>query len=257
MQGVPAVAEATAPDRLAALGYLAPDTSVVAGVHVAELLADDAGKRLLNDPIKVGSTEFRLGGLAGWTGLRPEDVDHVVVGVKADDALPPRLNVVVPHGASPTTRRKSAAPEGAAGRRGSEGAVPLRRAGRRAAGVVVRRRADAGSRPAGDPPGGGPAEAARRPGSLVPELRPLLRERMRPAGPVWAAGHAADWANTAATPLLDRLGKDDRDRVRSVRTFGLWLQPGREVTVNAVLRCADEAAARGLGEYVHRRWKVG
>jgi hypothetical protein len=91
-------------------------------------------------------------------------------------------------------------------------------------------------------------------GALVPELRPILRERMRPAGPVWAAGHAADWANTAAAPLLERLGKEDRARVRSVRTFGVWLQPGREVTVNAVVRCADTAAARALGEYAQSRW---
>ena len=58
---------------------------------------------------------------------------------------------------------------------------------------------------------------------------------------------ARDWANTAAAPLLERLGKDDQARLRSVQTFGVWLQPGIEVTVNAVFRCADAAAARGLG----------
>ena len=39
-EGVPAPAGVVAPDRLEALGYLAPDTSVVAAVHVRELLAD-------------------------------------------------------------------------------------------------------------------------------------------------------------------------------------------------------------------------
>ncbi|HZY89460.1 MAG TPA: hypothetical protein VFE78_31855 [Gemmataceae bacterium] len=254
VQGVPAPPEAVAPDRLAALGYLAPDTSVVAGVHVAELLADDAGKRLLNDPIKVGSFQFRLGGLEGWTGLRPEEVGHVVVGVKADDPLPPRLNVVVrtrqPYDAAKVRAALKARRAGGGQKElyrfDGPGGVPLVLwcADERTlvVGLLATHLEAVPLRPRDDL------------GSLVPELRPILRERMRPAGPVWAAGHAADWANTAAAPLLERLGKDDRDRIRSVRTFGVWLQPGRELTVNAAFRCADPAAARGLGEYAQSRW---
>jgi hypothetical protein len=254
LQGVHAPAEAVAPDRLAALGYLAPDTSVVAGIHVAGLLADDTGKRLLNDPIKVGSSEFRLGGLEGWTGLRPDEIDHVVLGVKADDALPPRLNVVVrtrlPYDAAKAIAALKARRAGGGKKElyrfEGPGGVPLVLwcADERTlvVGLLANHLEAVPLRPRDDL------------GALVPELRPILRERMRPAGPVWAAGHARDWANTAAAPLLERLSKDDRARVRSVQTFGVWLQPGREVTVNAVCRCADATAARALDQYVQSRW---
>ncbi len=256
-QGVPAPPAAVAPDRLAALGYLAPDTSVVAGVHVAELLADDTGKRLLNDPIQVGATELRLGAVEQWTGLRPEEVDHVVVGVKADDPFPPRLNVVVrtrePYDAA-KVRAALRAKRAGGGKKelyrfDGPGGVPLVLwcADERTllVGLLERHLEAVPAKPRDDL------------GALVPELRPILRERMRPAGPVWAAGHARDWANTSAAFLLERLGKEDQARVRSVRTFGLWLQPGREVTVNAVFRCADAAAARALGEYSRSRWGKG
>jgi hypothetical protein len=256
-EGVPAPPPAVAPDRLSALGYLAPDTSVVAGVHVAELLADDTGKRLLNDPIKIGSTEFRLGAVEKWTGLRPEEVDHVVLGVKADDALPPRLNVVVrtrePYDAAKVRAALKARRAGGGKKElyrfDGPGGVPLVLwcADERTlvVGLLATHLEAVPVKPRDDL------------GALVPELRPILSERMRPAGPVWAAGHARDWASTAAAPLLEQLGKDDRARVRSVRTFGVWLQPGREVTVNAVFRCADPAAGRSLGEYAQSRWGKG
>jgi hypothetical protein len=254
LQGVPAPPEAAAPDRLAALGYLAPDTSVVAGLHVAELLADDTARRLLSDPIKVGSFDLRLDRLEGWTGLRMNEVDHVVVGVKADDPLPPRLNVVVrtrqPYDAAKVRAALKARLTGGGKKQlyrfDTPGGVPLVLwcADERTlvVGLLATHLEDMPLRPRDDL------------SALVPELRPILRERMRPAGPVWAAGHARDWANTAAAPLLERLGKDDRARVRSVRTFGLWLQPGREVTVNAIFRCADAAAVRALDQYVQTRW---
>jgi hypothetical protein len=254
VQGVAAPPEAVAPDLLAALGYLAPDTSVVAGVHVAELLADDAGKRLLNDPLKVGSSEFRLGAIEKWTGLRPGEVDHVVLGVKADDPLPPRLNIVVrtrqPYDAAKVREALKARRAGGGNKElyrfEGPGGVPLVLwcADERTLvlGLLANHLEAVPLRPRDDL------------GALVPELRPILRERMRPAGPVWVAGHARDWADTAAAPLLDRLGKDDRARVRSMQTFGVWLQPGREVTANAVFRCADAAAARGLNEYIQSRW---
>lgn len=256
-QGVPARPAAVAPDRLAALGYLAPDTSVVAGVHVAELLADDTGKRLLNDPIKVGPTEFRLGAVEKWTGLRPEEVDHVVLGVKADDPLPPRLNVVVrtrePYDAAKVRETLKA-------RRAGGGKKELYRFDGPGGVPLVLWCADERTLVVGLLPThleAVPLKPRDDLSALVPELRPILRERMRPAGPVWAAGHARDWANTAAAPLLEQLGKEDRDRVRSMQTFGLWLQPGREVTVNAVFRCADAAAANALEQYAQSRWGKG
>jgi hypothetical protein len=192
-----------------------------------------------------------------WTGLRPEQVDHVVLGVKADDPLPPRLNVVVrtrePYDAAKVrealkARRAGGGPKELY-RYDGPGGVPLVLwcADERTlvVGLLASHLEAVPARPRDDL------------GALVPELRPILRERMRPAGPLWAAGHARDWADTAAAPLLERLGQEDRARVRSVRTFGLWLQPGREVTVNAVFRCGDPAAARALEQYVQSRWGKG
>src|SRR5262249_45438468 len=85
-EGPPAV---VAPARLAALGYLPAGTSVLVGAHVAELRASPAGRELLEMPVKVAGREVRLGSLAGWVGLKLEEIDHLVLGVKADDPFPP------------------------------------------------------------------------------------------------------------------------------------------------------------------------
>ena len=162
--------EPLSPWRLPLLGYLPPDTNIVLGLHVAELLHDKAGRQLLDQPLRLGRSSIRPGQIAGWCGLPLEDIDHIVLGISTGDPLiPPAVLLVrtnrpyLPEqvrncrqGRAQTGKRQettvsfqSAKPDGGRGR-------------------VVYRRADPG--PGADPclPGCGPGRAACRAGSSAP-----------------------------------------------------------------------------------------
>src|SRR5579884_4123827 len=91
-----------APPDLAGIGYLPADTDVIAAVHVAEALQEPAGQQFLRrfrpeEAVRgPREQELPLGGfLEQWTGLAPEDLDHVVLGLKvAGNAIPPRAILV-------------------------------------------------------------------------------------------------------------------------------------------------------------------
>lgn len=245
-----------APARLEALGYLPEGTSLVAAVHVEELLASPAGKALLAEPLKLGRVELRLDGVERWTGLRLQDIDHLVLGVKVDDPLPPPTILVVR-----TTRpydlkklRSTLEAKSAGG-----GKRPLYR-----------------FQPAGLPfplyfGGADPrtlvlglspthlAEVPLRPVAgldhLATPVRKVLEDRVGPGGPLWAAGHAQDWTKTPAAPLLGEPKKEDLKGLQKVRTFAVWLVPTDPVKVFAAVECADPAAAEALAERYLSGWE--
>ena len=87
----------TPPAQLAALGWLPRESSLLVGVHVRELAqnrswqnsadaADQAGRRTSN---------FSVASLTKLIPFKIDDLDHLVLGVKLDDALPPRMTLVV------------------------------------------------------------------------------------------------------------------------------------------------------------------
>jgi hypothetical protein len=80
----PAVA---APGELTGLGFLPPEVNVVAAVQIAELLKDQAGKRLLEAP-RPAPLELLLSTVAKWTRLEAEDLEHVVLGTEIKAKLP-------------------------------------------------------------------------------------------------------------------------------------------------------------------------
>jgi hypothetical protein len=239
-----------APSRLAALGYLVPGSSVLVGVRVAEVLTEPGGRDLLAAPLRVGAFEVRLSGLTRWTGLAPEELDHLVLGIKADDPLPPRFSLVA------RTRRPydPARVRDALGARRASGSGPRELDRFEVEGLALAlwcadertvvvglfdKRQDLVQSP--------PHEGLDQ---LPGEVRSALRERLDPAGPVWAVGHARDWAETPALLLFRRLRKDDLDRIRRVRTFAVQVQLDRPVTVKAAFGCNDADAARALEELV-------
>src|SRR5207302_2196471 len=81
------------PGALAGLGFLPPDVNVVAGVHVAELLKDPAGKKLLEAP-RAPLLDLLLGAVEKWTRLTPEQVASIALGTQIKDKIP-QLTVVV------------------------------------------------------------------------------------------------------------------------------------------------------------------
>jgi hypothetical protein len=245
----PAIA-VVAPDRLAALGDLPPDSDVVAGVHVAELLQTDAGRALLTRPFKVGGADIRLDVLERWTGLKLDEMDHVVLGLRAEDPLGRPAALVV------RTRR-------------AYDADRVREA------LKTERLAVGGDKTLDrfelkDPPLR-PVLWCADDHTLVFSLLPVyfehiprtprkgidhlprevqkVLERVGPGNPLWVAGHIADWDKVEWTNLLPRLKKEDLARWTAVRTFAAWLQGDRGVTVSAAIRCRDADAAGSLGAY--------
>jgi hypothetical protein len=251
---------AAAPDRLEALGYLPPGTSVIAGVHVAELLGSKAGRALLEDPVKAGALDVRLAGVKQWTGVELEQLDHLVLGFKADEPLPPpSLTLVVrtrgPYNAD-KVREALKAHRLPGGKRQlySFEAQNLRLplvlwcADERTVVVGLR---DAQMAQV-------PLTPVQGLGRLTAEVRTALTERrLGPGGPLWAVGHSRNWADTAAFALFPRLKEDDRKRFQAAQTVAAQVQLEPEVRVQAAFHCTEEAAARGLDRYFRDPGRAG
>ena len=82
------------PAALAALGHLPADVNAILGLHAAECMAQENGKRFLQ------ALRGRLALPAGprldsLTGLPWDQIDHVVLGVRIEDRLLPRFTLVV------------------------------------------------------------------------------------------------------------------------------------------------------------------
>ena len=240
---------ATPPAALEALRWLPADTTLVAGVQAAELRQTEAGRDLLNHLFRVGKTEINADMLERWTGLKASQIDHVVLGVKADDALPPRTLLVVrttrPYDADAVKAALHAEPVPDAVGKTVYRAGP-RDGGLRPAlwfadertlvlGLLPKHLESVPDRPA--------AGLERLPA----EVRSLLETRLEAGGPAWVVGHSADWRQTGAALLLGQLGDKDVDLLGHVRDFALQLEAqGSSPRLLASVQCDDAEAARAL-----------
>ena len=238
----------TPPADLEALRWLPSGVTVVAGVQVAELRQTDAGRDLLNHLFRVGKVEINADLLERWTGLKPEEIDHVVLGVKADEGVPPPAVLVV----------RTLRPYDAEAVRSALGAEPAPTAGGKT--IYRCKPGDGGLRPwlwCADertlvfglfekPLEAVPDKPAAGLERLPAEVRTLLEERLDSAGPAWVVGHAADWRKTAVALLLGGLAEKDADLVGHVRDFALQFQAERPARLMASVRGDDADAARTL-----------
>jgi hypothetical protein len=90
---------AVAPGQLPGLGYLPADDKLVAGIHVAELLQQPSGPKLFGkrkegEPPPPWLIDQGFGRVERWTGLKPEQIDHVVFGIRVDGFFP-HVTIVV------------------------------------------------------------------------------------------------------------------------------------------------------------------
>jgi hypothetical protein len=246
----------TPPSQLAALGYLPPDTNVVIGIHLTELRQDPAGRQILDHPIQVGPYELSAANLASWTGLPRDDIDHLVLGITTDVPVLPRLNLVV------RTRRPYDIDKVRAAIRG----VPVRDGKKKDLYQFELRNLKT------PPPvlwcvdprtlviGLLPSHLETVPTTprsglehLPADVREVLTERVDPAAPpFWIVGHVDDALQRYAKGLFARVKPEDYERLMSIRTFAAWVQMEKQVVTQAVFRCGEPAAARGL-----EQWFVG
>jgi hypothetical protein len=244
----PAVTPAAAarPADLEAVRWLPKDTTVIAGVQVAEMRQSEAGRNLMNHLFHIGKIQIDADLLARWTGLKLEEIDHVVVGIKTDDPVPPRTVVVV----------QTVRPYDAAAVKEALAAEPIADAAGKA--LFRGKPRDGGLRPflwfadertlvvglmekhleaVPDRPG---ADLER----LSPEVRTLLEERLESGGPAWVVGYSADWRRTAAGLLLGPAPEKGADLAGHIRGLAAQLEAGIRMT--AAVQCDDADAAKAL-----------
>jgi hypothetical protein len=237
----PALVRTVAPANLEGLGYLPGDANVVAALHVAELLREPAGRDFLTQ-FRLGATDFSLATVEKWTGLKPEEIDHVVVGVKVADRLVPRLTLVVQ-----TTRPLDQEKVRTALRTNR---LPefVRFATNRTLLLALTAK-DLDQVPQ--------APAAGIDHLSLP-LQDLLRHRLGREAPVWLVGFAEHWDKTVVGPLfVTSLPRKEREALTGVQAFGLWLQFDQQVTLNGAAECTDDSGAERLNQYLDRWDKEG
>jgi hypothetical protein len=242
---------AVAPAHLAALGYLPPKIDLLAGVHVAELMESPSDRKLLEEPLKFGNMDVRLADLTVKVGLQAQDLDHFVVGMRTNELLSPVFVFRTRQQYDSEKLRHALKAKVEPGKAGGKTLyrvsfptenlssllwcadehtflISLARESLEQAAV--------------------PGESG--PDPLVPEVRGLLTERMRPVAQLWIAGYSADWGKTAVGLALGRLPEAWQKQLSAVRAFGVWVVTGdKSVTLNAAARCDDEKSAERLAKW--------
>jgi hypothetical protein len=252
---VPPGPAAIAPVRLAALDYLPPKVDLLAGVHVAELLEDPVGQKLINEPLKFGKTEVRLADFPGKIGLSVHELDHFVVGMRVDEPLSVVFVVCTKQAYDAHKVREALSARSLPGQAGHRtlyeakfpvGNLPalLWCADEHTLLIGLARESLEKANVTSSSP----------PDALVPEVRDVLSTRVRPYAQLWVVGHASDWTKTAASLLLSRLPPEWQERLVTAHTFGIWAAvDGKTVTLNAAARCADDTAAEKLEKWLAER----
>jgi hypothetical protein len=252
-QAGPPPVHVTPPAELSALGYLPPETNIILAVHVAQALEKPAGAEFLRQ-FRVGPTDADLADLEKWTGLKPADIDHVVLGVQVDDLLLPRpILIAVSRRPYDAARLRESLRATRANDRGTKHLYrfrlekaalnPVLWCASETAVVVTLTESDM------DTVADKPAPASQH---LAEPLRDLLKERVPAGTQVWLAGHSTSW-ETLQLFLSPFLPEKELNLFGRVRTFGAWLPLDRGLAFQAAFQCADEEAAQALEKHLARR----
>jgi DNA-directed RNA polymerase subunit RPC12/RpoP len=244
-------------DRKELIGYLPGDVDVVALLQVTKTMETPTGRDFLR--------QFGLGpggggaiNLEKWTGLRAEDMDLIVLGlrVKSENVLP-RLTLAV------ETRQPY---DVEAIRKALDAKRPIERNDKTLHPFTI------GAFPAEFwcPTetiliiGLGPRDLDDVPltpqpsaSHLSPALQGLLMDRMGEGATFLLAADTDEW-HRRVSPLLAgfvkaSLAKADGSAWYPVQALGLWLRFEEDIPVRAAFRFADEPAAEALRDYLVKK----
>jgi hypothetical protein len=246
-----------APARLEGLGYLPPDSDLIAGVHVAEAFQDPLAREfLVKMSFRIGKSDVGLHSIQQWTGLKLRDIDHIVLGLRLKSLLFPRMTLVVrtrrPYDAEAVRKALQASPAPEPDKKElykiTLGESVLDR-------VAAAWLADSTTLVFGlSTTDFKPVLTTPREGvdHLAPDLCALLSERMSLGTPAWVVGSPESWEKSGAWNWLARQTKDDPavKLLARVRALGVWFQFGDELTVSATFECRDAATAKVLEKVV-------
>lgn len=240
---------AVAPIELAGLGYLPKRTNVAAALHVAEALQSPVGREFLAH-YRLGPTEISLNQIEQWSGLKPDDIDHVVLGLSVGDEIPPPFVLVV------QTRRPYAEKQVLARLKAGRQTEQNRK-------VLYRFKIE---KPSLDPVlwcaapntlvvgltpkdlDAVPLTPATGKERLAPDVQTLLTERLGPGTQAWLAGHIEQWDKISLL-LSFFVPEQERTLLTKTRALVSSLRLDPDVTLTQTVRCADETAAVEVEKY--------
>ena len=233
------------PPELTALGFLPLETNLVAAVHVAQLLENPEGKKLLEPPLPVGLDWLRRN-LDHWTGIPFEAVDHIVLGTQIKDRLPQFTIAVQTRGTYDSAivgrkhqtqlqlHKKPLFPikvdpmgEGFLWCPNNQTLVVAIRLDA----IKLEDMAPVPVRPWGE------LEAFPKP------LREVIEKRLPQNSQVWAAGHLEQAELLTNLLAFVPRAKTPVELISKVRTFGLGLEIDKEATLQGAVRMVDAQSA--------------
>jgi len=247
-----------APGDLPALGYLPGNTNVVGAVHVAEILQDAVGRKLLQQPRPV-PLEAALASVEQWTGLKPESIDHLVFGTRIGTDVPPVWLVVRTR--MPYDQAAIAAARLVQGAKTEEyrhkALYSLRIAPVNGflwcadeQTLVLLVRLDGTWR---DDLNALPETPRRGAEGLPSSLRNVLEKRLGKGTLVWLAGHLDQPDILGPVLTLSQVPPEVQQLVTSIQTFAAGLRFPQKITLTASFHGSDAQAARHLEEYLRRQ----
>jgi hypothetical protein len=234
--GVQSMARAARAAELPALGFLPSDTNVIAAIQVAELMETPAGQEFLaaSGPANLwNGQQFQ-----NWTGLELRDIEYIVIGLKIDENLLPRLTLIIetlrPISVSSVQDhlKGSKLPDPEAVRFPSSHTLIL--------GLTKKDLQLV------------PAKPTNGIDHLIEPLRTVMNEKIARGSQVWMAGYSADWEKTLALTFLDTLPKEDRDVLKGVQSFAVGLRVDGSVSMQASFQCFNESTAKGLADLIQK-----
>jgi hypothetical protein len=242
--------EPISPWRLPALGYLPPGMNLVAGLHVAELARDNAGRQVLDQRFQIGRVAVQPGQIARWCGLPLEDIDHVVLGIASEDPILPRAVLIVRTNRpfQPESIRLALKGTSVPGSNKKHlyqfnldnPAVQILVwciDGRTLAMALIPSHLEEV-----------PAEPRTGLDHLQDRLRTTLKERVESGALLWIAGAIDDRTRTLLETLAPQVKKENGNVIAAVQTFAAWVKVGQAVRVGAAFQGRDDAAARMIEE---------
>ena len=249
------------PVDLAGLGYLPADSGLVAGLHLAELLQDDDGKKLWQQ-VRQGPANRLLKLVEDTTGLKAEQIDHLVVGLSSA-AGQPRLVLVLrtrsPY--PPEALAKALTP--AKVERSQARLIYRFSAGAFAEGLVFQAAEDTlimslgflGARV--DDLQAIPTKPRQGSDGLPLAIQKTLAERVNPASLLWLVASMKDLPWLADLGNLGILPEKARATLAQLNAFGAGIRFQGGVALDGALQGKDEKAARALAALLLKKQPTG
>lgn len=237
--------ETTPPARLPALLFLPEGMDVVAGLHVADLLASPVGAKVKGEALRLAGKEFSLDDVEKWLGVPAGNIDHLVIGAAlAEVRVPPPVVVVLrtktPLGVNRLREALRAGPaKESGGRSVSQGGL---------AGLPVELWIpDPKTAVIGTTLEKVPVRKAEGLERIAPPIRSTLQERLAGGMGVWAVAHSEAWHQSPLLPLLPGtksiLGES---KLEDVKTLAAWVPASSPLRLQAAVKASDPEAAKRL-----------